>query len=57
MSTSDRKKPGRAFWASVVMVVVLVLLIAYPLSIAPTNVSQHMRHSTPRGTSGPADRI
>ena len=29
--TSDRKKPGVAFWASVVLVAVL----AYPLSIGP----------------------
>jgi hypothetical protein len=30
--TSDRKKPGVAFWATVVVVVVLV---AYPLSFGP----------------------
>jgi hypothetical protein len=30
--TSDRKKPGVAFWATVVLVVVLV---AYPLSLGP----------------------
>jgi hypothetical protein len=30
--TSDRKKPGVAFWATVVAVVVV---LAYPLSIAP----------------------
>ena len=29
---TDRKKPGLAFWASVVLVVVL----AYPLSIGPS---------------------
>jgi hypothetical protein len=32
--TSSRKKPGVAFWATVVVVVVLVLL-AYPLSFGP----------------------
>ena len=30
--TSDRKKPGVAFWATVVVVVILV---GYPLSIGP----------------------
>jgi hypothetical protein len=30
--TADRKKPGMAFWATVVVVVVLVL---YPLSLGP----------------------
>ena len=29
--TSDRKKPGLAFWATVVVVV----LVAYPLSLGP----------------------
>jgi hypothetical protein len=32
--TTDRKKPGVAFWATVVVVVALVLL-AYPLSFGP----------------------
>jgi len=31
--TSSRKKPGVAFWATVVVV---ALLVAYPLSIGPT---------------------
>ena len=30
---TDRKKPGVAFWASVVVVVILA--VAYPLSIGP----------------------
>jgi hypothetical protein len=32
--TSDQKKPGMAFWASVVVVVVF-LALAYPLSYGP----------------------
>ena len=32
--TTDRKKPGVAFWATVVVVVVL---LAYPLSIGPVS--------------------
>src|SRR5262245_39298602 len=31
----SRKKPGVAFWATVVVVVVLVVLIAYPLAYGP----------------------
>jgi hypothetical protein len=44
--TSDRKKPGVAFWATVVVVVVLV---AYPLSFGPAcwlTYSGILRHRT-----------
>jgi hypothetical protein len=38
--TSDRKKPGVAFWATVVVVVVLVV---YPLSLGPACWLIHRR--------------
>jgi hypothetical protein len=34
---TDRKKPGVAFWATVAVVVVLVVLMAYPLSFGPAS--------------------
>jgi hypothetical protein len=41
--TPDRKKPGVAFWATVVVVVVLVL---YPLSMGPANWAARRYGST-----------
>jgi len=43
--TSDRKKPGLTFWATVVVVVVLV---GYPLSFGP---ACWVNHATGIGTS------
>jgi len=35
LMTTDRKKPGVAFWGTVTIVVLAALLVVYPLSVGP----------------------